>query len=78
MMAFSWLRGPSMYSFELHRRIRKFFAESEKFRAFLTVVAELAKSAEAMTSSIAQIAAGGAVQNEGAARLNAHLARVHQ
>ncbi|MBI6914967.1 hypothetical protein N7645_05310 [Pseudomonas juntendi] len=67
-----------MYSFELHRRIRKFFAESEKFRAFLTVVAELAKSAEAMTSSIAQIAAGGAVQNEGAARLNAHLARVHQ
>lgn len=67
-----------MYSFELHRRIGQFFAESEKFRPFLDVVAELAKSADAMSGTLAKIAAGGGTQNEGAARLNAHLARVHQ
>lgn len=67
-----------MYSFELHRRIGQFFAESEKFHPFLVVVAELAQSAEAMSGPMAEIAAGGGPLHEGAKRLNAHLSRVHK
>ena len=67
-----------MYSFELHRRIGQLFADLEKFYPFLFVVEELAKSAEAMSGPMAQIAVGGGPQNEGATRLNAHLARVHK
>lgn len=66
-----------MYSFEIHRKIENFFARSEQFSPFLKVIAQLAKSAEEMSGPMAKIAAGGGAQNDGAARLNNHLARVH-
>lgn len=67
-----------MHSFELQRRIERFFAGSEKFQPFFTVISELAGLAEGMTGYLEKISRGGQAQNDGAANINSHLAGVHQ
>lgn len=73
-----YFSGISMQSFEFQRTIERFFGESEKFQPFITVVSELAKAADGMTDFIKRISLGGSSQNDGAAHLHNHLARVHQ
>lgn len=67
-----------MHGFELQRHIERFFAGSEKFQPFFTVIAELAGSAEGLTGHLEKISKGGQGQNEGAAHIYNHLAGVHQ
>lgn len=67
-----------MHTFEFHQHFERFSAESEKIQPFIAVVADLASDVEKMVENLLRVAAGGNQQADGAARMHAYFAKVHQ
>ena len=67
-----------MHAFELQRSINRVFSDFESFEPFLSVIAALAKSSEAMHEFLKGVAKGGEPLSQGAGQINAHLTHVHQ
>jgi hypothetical protein len=68
----------SMHTFEFQQYFERFSADSEKLNPFISVVADLASSADRMEENLLRIATGGSQQSDGASRLHGYLAKVHQ
>ena len=67
-----------MHAFELQKTIEHFFKEATTFRPFITVVSELAASADTMVQYLPAIAVGGQKLNDSAANLHAFLSGVRK
>ncbi|MGR6805091.1 hypothetical protein ACU6VI_02125 [Sphaerotilus natans] len=63
-----------MHAFELQRAINRFFADFDSYKPFLSAVASLAKSSDAMLAHLPGVARGGEWINQCAGQIYAHLA----